>query len=495
MNLKQLKERTRETYLLSHAASILSWDQETYMPPKAIEERGDQLALLQGIIHEKFTDPAIGEALEKIQVDGLDEWDRGYLRKLRHDYNYETKLSKDFVMRLAKTVSASQAAWAQAKEDDNFQLFVPHLEEIVSLVIEKAESIGYEGHPYNALVDEFEPGMTVELLEKVLVGQADSLKDFVKALQEKPQADDAFLWQPYDVAKQEEFSRFILEELGYPMERGRLDVTAHPFTTTLGADDVRITTRYHESFFNSAIFGTIHEAGHGFYELGFGEQIRGNILADGTSLGIHESQSRSWENLVGRSLAFWELYYSKLQSIFPANLKEVSLDRFYRGINKVEPSLIRVEADEVTYNLHIILRYVLEKSLVTKELAVKDLPDAWNETFKSYFGIVPPNNSEGVLQDIHWSMGAIGYFPTYALGNLCAAQFAEVIERELGDIDGLIANKDFPKLKDWFRTRIHQYGSAKLPSELMMDITGKPLSPEPFLSYIRKKYSRLYGLS
>ena len=494
MNLSELKTYTKEIYLLSHINALLGWDQETYMPSGAVEERGDQLALVQGLIHDKLTNGAVGESLSDIDPAGLSVTDRGYINKLRRDYERSTKLPKSLVMRFAKAVSSSQAAWARARENDDWKLFEPHLAEIVSLTIEKAEAVGYEGHVYNALIDEFEPGMTVDRLETLLVGQAPVLSEFVQAIAEQPAPDDSFLSAPYDIKKQEEFSRFILSEIGFSMERGRLDVTAHPFTTTLGADDVRITTRYLEKFFNSALFGTIHEAGHGFYEMGFGSEIRGNILAEGASLGMHESQSRTWENLIGRSEAFWQRYYPKLQQLFPENLGSVKLDSFYKAINKVSRSFIRVEADEVTYNLHIILRYILEKGLVTGEIAVKDLPEAWNSLFAEYFGITPKTDRDGVLQDIHWSMGAIGYFPTYALGNLIASQIGQVMERDVGGLDACIINGEFEKIKRWLGERIHSHGSAMLPKDLVSGITDSALSVEPFMGYIKKKYSKLYSL-
>ncbi|MBN2508867.1 MAG: carboxypeptidase M32 [Spirochaetales bacterium] len=494
MNIGELKEYTRDIYHLSRISALLGWDQETCMPSRAIEERGDQIALIQGLIHDRLTHETVGSSLGRLADAPLSDLDRRFAAKLKRDYDRSTRLPKALVTGLAKAASSAQAAWARARENNDWSLFEPHLETIISLIIEKAEAIGYEGHVYDALIDEYEPGMTVETLEQLLVGQAPALSGLVKRIAEKPAPDDSFLQQPYDTGKQEAFSRFILKEFGFPLDRGRLDVTAHPFTTSLGADDVRITTRYLPGFFNSAIFGTIHEAGHGFYELGFGDDIRGTILAEGASLGMHESQSRTWENLIGRSRGFWERYYPKLQQLFPENLAGVGLESFYKAVNKVERSFIRVEADEVTYNLHIILRYMLEKSLVAGQIPVRDLPEAWNMLCTEYFGMTPTSFREGVLQDIHWSMGAVGYFPTYALGNLIASQLASVMEKSLGSMNELVKSGEFPRIHAWLHDNIHVHGAAATPGELITAISGKPLSVDPFMDYIGGKYTRLYSL-
>jgi carboxypeptidase Taq len=369
------------------------------------------------------------------------------------------------------------------------------LEELVQLNIEKAERYGYEEHIYDALLDQFEPFMKTREVERVFDGLRDSLVDLVRRISEAPQVDDVFLHHSYPAERQELLGNEFLNALGYEFNRGRLDVSAHPFTTTLGPNDVRITTRYHEDLFASAVFSTIHEAGHALYELGVDPKYHNTLLATGTSLGIHESQSRLWENMVGRSREFWSHWFPRVKELFPEQLSGVEKEQFYRAINRVEPSLIRIEADEVTYSLHVILRFQLEVKLMTGELEVKDLPEAWNTTMEELLGITPPSDAKGVLQDVHWSMGAIGYFPTYALGNLYGAQFLRTMLREIPDVYDKVAAGEFAPILSWLRERIHCHGAAKTPKELITEVTGEELDPEYFVRYLESKYGEIYGLS
>ena len=500
--MERIKAIGSELQLLQHTEALLGWDQHTGMPPSGAEERARQSGLLVGLYHEKLTSPAVGDLLKRLGVSeagvpddsGLSELDQAYLRYLHRIYARATKLTKQLVEKLAEETSKGFGVWVEARQKADFSLFEKQLETIVGLVREKAEMLGYDDHPYDALLDEYEPWAKTEAIGKVFAAVKTGLVDLLQSITDAPQVDDSFLNRNYLIAKQEEFGRKVLIDLGYDFARGRLDVSPHPFTTTLGVDDVRITTRYNETFFNTGIFGTIHECGHGLYELGFGDDIRGNLLAEGASLGIHESQSRTWENQVGRSLPFWEHYFPVLQELFTENLATVSVEQFYKGINKVAPSQIRVEADEVTYNLHIILRFELEVALITGKVNVADLPGAWNEKSRELLGTVPDNDGEGVLQDLHWSSGAIGYFPTYSLGNLYGAQFFSAARKAIPNLESDIGKGDFSSLLTWLRENIHQHGSRYSADELCSRVTGESLQASYFLDYLNGKFRRIYEL-
>jgi len=502
ITIEKLKELTKDVVLLEHAIATLSWDQETYMPPLAIGERGEQLALLQGLLHEKITSSEIGKLLDDLGADednpaGQLEYkapiDRAYIKETFRQYKIQTRLSTKLVKDLALETSLSQAAWIEARKKSDFTLFQPHLEKVLNLTKQKAEAIGYKDTPYDALLDEFEPWSSTQEVSNIFDSIQPWLTDFLGKIYNAKQVDDSFLLKDFDISKQEAFGRKVLEDMGYTYDRGRLDVSVHPFTTTLGGNDVRLTTRYQKDFFKTGLFGIIHECGHGLYELGFNENLKGNLLASGTSLGIHESQSRTWENVIGRSYSFWKYYYPILQKYFPENLNNINIDEFYRGINKVEPSLIRVEADEVTYNLHIILRFKLEQELISGSLKVKDLPEAWNKKTEEFLGIRPKNDANGVLQDIHWPMGAFGYFPTYALGNLYSAQFSSVMEKEI-DVSGSLENGNLINILNWLREKIHSHGASKTAEELALGITGEKLNPEYFKNYLENKYKQIYTI-
>lgn len=509
---EELESLGRELYLLEHTMAILGWDQETYMPESGVEERSEQLAYLEGEHHKRATSSKVGELLDKLGVDeehpmgkgkapissGEESrtvnYEGGFLRHFYRMYSRMKKLPENLVTELAKKTSISQHRWGEAKNKSDFSIFAPHLKDILRLTREKIDYIGYSDHPYDALLDEFEPWEKTENIRKIFGELEKPLADLVSRIAQATQVEDAFLYQEYPREKQEAFALSVLKETGYDFTRGRLDVSNHPFTTTLGSDDVRLTTRYSEKFFNTGFFGCLHEGGHGLYEQGFSERIRGNILATGTSLGIHESQSRTWENTIARSRVFWKRYFPKLQEMFPENLRGLDEETFYRGINKVEPSLIRVEADEVTYNLHIILRFQLELALVEGSLDVDGLPAAWNEKMKTLLGVVPENDADGLLQDIHWSMGGMGYFPTYALGNLYSAQLSMAMKKEIPTWEENILSGRFNPILYWLRDNIHAYGSAVTAEELCRGVTGKPLSHHDFLTYVEDKFSDIYEL-
>lgn len=501
--LSVLRKNDSEIQLLTHTAAVLSWDQETYMPEGAVDERAKQLALLETLAHDKTTSEEVGRALESLgasdeQPQGdlsLSEEDRRFVRQLHRDHARAVRLPRELVQDFTESASRSQSAWAKARENDDFGAFAPHLKHIVELNREMADRIGYTEHPYDALLDEYEPFMKTSQVDSVFSTLRSELVDLVQQIQDRPQVDDSFLHASYPVGDQKKFANRILELLSYDRNRGRLDVSAHPFTESLGSNDVRITTRYSENYLPTGMFATIHETGHALYELGIDERYHGTILGTGTSLGIHESQSRTWENMICRSRPFWQGFYPRLQELFPEQLGSVSMEQFYRAINKVQPSFIRIDADEVTYSLHIILRFNLEKRIISNELQVDDIPDAWREESRELFGIAPETYAQGPLQDIHWSFGAFGYFPTYALGNLYGAQFLAAMENEIPDVWSQVERGSFDEILGWLRTRIHRPGSSMTAEELVQAATGASLSPNHFVQYLHRKYKPIYGLS
>jgi carboxypeptidase Taq len=506
--LKRLVELDREIGLLGHIGSLLGWDQETYMPPKAVEERSEQVALIEALAHERAIAPEIDELLGALGSTAatprgdpsLSERERAYLRAMRVAYDRAAKMPADLVGELARAVSLSQAAWAAARSANDFGSFAPHLERMVELKRRQAACLS-AGRPgpaapaYDALLDLFEPGSGTASIAAVFARLRVELAELLGRIRSRPQVDDSVLRRACPAARQAEICEWLMGLLSYDRSRGRLDTTAHPFTTTLGADDVRITTRYLEGFFVSSVFSTIHETGHALYELGLdpGADFARTRLHEAASMAVHESQSRLWENMVGRSRAFWKGNYSRLAELAGPCLEGVDLDRFVKAVNRVEPSPIRTEADEVTYGLHVILRFELESELVAGRLSVKDLPSAWNDKMQELLGVVPPDDTRGCLQDVHWSAGLFGYFPSYALGNLYAAQFWAAMKRELPDLDARIEAGDLGSLLLWLRRNIHEPGATYLPGELVLRVTGTELDPSHFSAYLGEKYSRIYG--
>lgn len=492
----RLIELDRAHTLVAHIGAVLSWDQETYMPPRAIEERSDQLALIEGLAHQKAVDPEIGELLAALEAkDDLDPVEKAYVRVMRREYDRETKFPEAFVTEYAKAASMSQAAWAEARKNNDFASFAPHLERMIQLNREKASYLNPLARPYDVLLDLFEPGSTRASVAKVFNVMKSYLVDILGRINACPQIEDKCHGLRVDRDVQEKISRYLMKVLGYDRARGRLDVSAHPFTTTLGADDVRITTRYLEDYFPSSLFSTIHESGHALYELGIDPhpEYRGTRLAEAASMAVHESQSRLWENIIGRSHAFWEHHFPAVAALLGEAGENLDLDSFVASINRVVPSLIRTEADEVTYGLHVIARFELESALFEGNLKVQDVPEAWRAAYRELLGIASPDDRNGCLQDVHWSMGAFGYFPSYALGNLYAAQFWGTLRAQLPDVETRIAAGETRCVLDWLRTNIHQRGQSLTPGELVETVTGSALDPVWFERYLREKYSRIYG--
>jgi carboxypeptidase Taq len=518
--LEKLHAIDRECCHLEKIAALLQWDQETCLPELGVENRSEQLALLERMAHEKFTAPETGRLLDALGSvpenpggDGrLPPLERDFLKVLRRNYDRAVKLPADFVAAAAKAEGLSQAAWVKARQKSDFSLFLPHLAAMIGFARKKAlywggqdktgpvspgrgETAGEEqaGGIYDTLLDIYEPGMPAAAIDQVFRPLGERLSALLKKIASRPEPDHSFLDGDFDTNTQARFSRRLMDYLGFDTRRGRLDISAHPFTTTLGADDIRITTRYLEKNLLSGIFSTIHESGHAFYEMAFPREIRGGSLADGASMGIHESQSRLWENVIGRSREFWEGLFPELQNHFPV-LKGIALDRFYRAINHVRPSLIRIEADEISYSLHIILRFELEKGLFSGEIDPARLPEIWRSRMKELFALEPETDAEGALQDIHWSMGSFGYFPSYALGNLYGLQFFNRLRADIPGVDEHIRRGNFAPLHAWLRDTIYVWAHRLDPPDLLKKVTGEGLSVYPFLKYIEEKYTEVYGI-
>ncbi len=497
--LQRLKEILGEVADLERAGGVLAWDQETYMPPGGVQGRAEQLSTLSRLSHVTFTSDEVGRLLDGLdgEVAGLpfDSDDASLVRVTRRLYDHSRKLTPELVAEIAHASATCRPVWQKARHDSDFGLFAPYLERNIELNKRVADALGYEKRPYDALLDLTEPGLTTDQLAAIFSELKSAIVPLVAGIARHAAAvDDSVLFRGFDPDRQVAYALEVVTRLGYDLERGRQDISTHPFTITFGPGDVRITTRVSPKFFNECLFGSIHEAGHGMYNQGVGRNLDRTPLWDGASPGVHESQSRLWENLVGRSRAFWQHFFPSLHEAFPEQLKDVDAEGFFRAVNKSYPSLIRVEADEVTYNLHILLRFELENELLDGRLAVKDLPEAWNARIKSYLGIDVPNDRLGALQDIHWSGLGFATFPSYTLGNLIGAQLIDKARKDIHDLDGQIERGEFGELLGWLRTNVYQHGRKFTPDELLERVTGRRLTPAPWIDYVRKKFGVLYGL-
>ena len=491
--LKQLRDRLGEVADINAAIALLEWDQETYMPLKAADSRSLQLATISTLAHNLFTDPAVGDLLNALRdaSPSVDPDDRSLIEETLYDYERATHLPASFVQSFSEARSRAFQAWLTARQQSDFALFEPHLRKIVELVRQKADLLGYEQSPYNALLEEFERGMTTEYLQGLFAILAREQSALVTSAASTEDASGAaWLDQTWDVGAQWSFTTRVLTDMGFDFDAGRQDRSVHPFTTGLDIRDVRITTRLDPRLLFSALQSSMHEGGHALYDQGYQEKDARTPLAQAPSLGMHESQSRLWENQIGRSLPFWEHYLPVLREHFPGQLDNVGAQDVYRAVNRVQPSFIRVEADECTYNLHVIVRFELELALVEGRLDVAEVPSAWNAKMKEYLGIDVPDDAHGCLQDIHWSHGAFGYFPTYALGNLYAAQLFDAVLRDIPGLWSHVAAGEFQPLREWLREHIHRYGRRKRAREFVRDISGAEPTPEPFMRHLRKKYTR-----
>lgn len=500
-SFEKLLKYTRETALISSVEELIGWDERTIMPPKAGTYRADQITLLAGMVHGRRSDPAVGELLGEVESDtawkaDFSEVDGAAIVKgIRRDFDRATKVPAAIVEDLTRLSVLGQQSWVEARKANDFQSFQPILEKIVRLKREEAEAVGYHGSPYDALLDEYEPGETTANVKKILGDFRDELVKLTAAIFGSGKTLPLeIIERKYPIEAQKSFSRMAATKIGFDFESGRIDETHHPFCATMGPNDCRITTRYNENHFNGAFFGTLHESGHGIYEQGLRSEFYGLAPGSYCSLGIHESQSRLWENNVGRSRAFWKYFYPQAKSTFPEALSNVELEEFYAAINDVRPSLIRVEADEVTYNLHIIIRFELEQELICGEIEVADLPDAWHAKYEEYLGIKAPNDADGVLQDVHWSAALFGYFPTYSLGNLYAAQFFAKADEELGGLEAQFEVGNFDPLRGWLQTNVYDHGFCYSANELVEKATGEKLSHQPLITYLKEKFEPLYGI-
>ena len=495
--LDELKRQLGDLADVGSAIALLHWDLETYMPPKAAPGRGQQLATLSAIGHRMLTAPELGDLLRELasDSDALAPDARALVVETLYDHDRAVKLPESYVRRFAEEQSKAYDTWVRARETADFATFQPNLAILVDLLRERAELLGYEGSPYNALLEDHERGMTAEQLQPMFAELSERQTALVQRIAGKETPPDtAWLNGAWDEDAQWAATLDVIERLGFDLEAGRQDRSVHPFTTNFDVFDVRLTTRTNPEEPFSALTGSIHECGHGLYEQGFIETDRRTPLAQAPSLGIHESQSRMWENMIGRSLPFWRHCTPLLRKHFPGRLDDVSPEQIHRAMNRVRPSLIRVEADECTYNLHIVLRFEIELALIEGDITVADVPELWNAKMKQSLGIDVPDDAQGCLQDIHWSHGSMGYFPTYTLGNLYAAQLFEQI---LADVPALwddVEHGRFESLLAWLREHVHRLGRRKLARQIVADATGKEPSSQPFLDYLETKYTALYEL-
>ena len=496
--IKKLKAFFAEAVDLESASATLEWDQETYMPPGGAEARGNIRATIDRLSHEAYTSDEVGKLLDELEPVAkemnTDSNDARFIKISRRKYDQKTKLPPEMVAEKTKIKTAANMAWREAREMSDWSIFEPHVEKIVDHVQRHAEYFKPYDHVYDSLLDEYEPGMKTAEVKAIFNEIRPKQVELIEAISKQPQVDDSVLFLNYPEAEQIKMGTEIATKYGFDLNRGRMDKVHHPFMINLGYGDQRITYRVDENFFNTYIFSIMHEGGHAMYEQGIAKELAHSPLYEGTSLAIHESQSRLWENLVGRSKAFWEWYYPKLQARFPSQVGNVDLDTFYKAINKVEPSLIRVEADEATYNLHIMLRLEIEIGLLEGDIKVKDLPEVWNTRMQEYLGVTPKNDAEGVLQDVHWSFGLFGYFATYALGNLVSLQLWEKINEDIPDLDDQFRKGEFSNLLTWLQEKVYRHGSKFEPQELVERITGSKINGDLYIKYLNKKYGEIYGL-
>ena len=499
MNTQQLYDSYRQQMQriadVRHASAVLQWDQETYLPPKGAQHRGQQISTLSELAHQLFSADSLGGLLQELLAKGdLDVFQKRNVELTLEDYTKAKKYSSAFVRQLSEQINKTFHAWIEARKQNSFKTFESDLNELVKLKREESQILGYKGHPYNAHLNEYEKGATVELIDKTFDNLLPQLKDLLDKIAAQPQVDDHFLKQHFGKEAQWDWGMHLLKELHFDFEAGRQDKSEHPFSTSFGPHDVRVTTRIDEGDFNNMTWSCIHEAGHALYEQGLPPEHYGLPLGEACSYSIHESQSRLWENNVGRSLPFWQHYYPQLQQRFREQLGQNVTFSFYKAINKVQPSLIRTEADEITYHFHVYIRYQLEKSLLDGSLTTADIPQFWNEQYKKYLNVTVPDDKNGCLQDVHWSHGSFGYFPTYSLGSFYATQFFAQATKVLPNLSAGIGRGDMQPLLQWLRTEIHSKGRFYTSEQLCRQVTGEGLQVQYFMDYLLEKYTSIYNL-
>ena len=487
---------TRKIYDVYMSMSVLNWDMETHMPKNGNRFRSQQLSTLAKIAYEMSTDPKYGDLLDKLSNDSSLDFDQKRNIYLSNkDFLKKKKYSSNFIQKQSQLISKAFSDWRIAKEKNDFSIFQDSLEKIVDLRIQETELLGFKDHPYDALLDKYEANLTTIDVDGIFKDVKDNLVPFINRINKSGKNDDSFFYQYFDKSKQWEFGIQLLEQMGYDFDSGRQDISAHPFSSHFSPQDARVTTRIDENNLSEMIWSCIHEGGHALYEQGILVKNYALPLGNSISLGIHESQSRLWENHVGRSLPYWKKNFPLLRSFFPNELKEIDYLKFYNASNNVKSSLIRTNADELTYHLHVLIRYEIEKALIEKEIKVKDLPQVWNDLYKKYLNINVPSDAKGVLQDIHWSHGSFGYFPTYTIGSFYAAQFYNKASQEISNIEDKISKGDMNDLLKWLRKNIHVHGKRYDAKDLCKKITGEELNFKYFMNYAKEKYSEIYDLS
>jgi carboxypeptidase Taq len=484
----EYSEKLKRIADIKYASAVLQWDQETYLPPKGAEARSRQLATLNELAHQLTTDKSLERLLKELKgKDDLNFKEKRNIELTWEEYEKQQKFSSSFIRKMSEAVSAAFYSWIAARRQNDFRIYEPALSKLVDLKREEANILGFNDHPYDALLDQFEKGATAKMLDGVFEKVLSPLKQIMTEITAKTQPDKNFLHQYYPQKQQWDWGMYLIKELGFDFEAGRQDISEHPFTTNFSARDVRITTRVDENDFTNMTWSCIHETGHALYEQGLPDEDYGLPSGEFASLSIHESQSRLWENCVGRSKVFWQHYLPVLKEYFPDQLKNIPVDHFVGAINRVEPSLIRTEADELTYHFHVYVRFVLEREVIAGTLQVKDIPAYWNELYLKYLEIKVPDDKRGCLQDVHWSHGSFGYFPTYSLGSFYAAQFWKQCKNDIPTIETQISNGDSSALLSWLRINIHNHGKTFTSEQLCKKVTGKALDSNLFIQYLRIK--------
>ncbi|MFJ7468263.1 carboxypeptidase M32 [Peribacillus frigoritolerans] len=492
---KEFKEYVKKISAYNEALALIFWDLRTGAPKKGVEQRSEVIGVLSSEVFNMSTSKEMESFIAELSKEPLSETTNKMVQECKKEFERNKKIPANEYKEFVILQSRSESAWEEAREKADFSLFQPYLEQIVAYTRRFVEYWGYEGTKYNTLLDMYEPGMTVDILDSVFSELRSRIVPLVKQIAKSEHIPETgFLYKEFPKEKQHQLNLEILKQLGYDFKAGRLDETVHPFEIRINRGDVRVTTRYDENDFRGAIFGTIHECGHAIYEQNIANELTGTLLDSGTSMGIHESQSLFFENFIGRNQSFWKNKFSLLKEYAPEQFNDVTLDEFYRGINESKPSFIRIEADELTYPLHIMIRYELEKALFNGELEVKDLPEVWNEKYKDYLGIVPENDAMGVLQDVHWADGSFGYFPSYALGYMYAAQIKQAMLKDLPDFDGLLEAGDIAPIRGWLNEKIHKYGKTKKPLEILKETTGEGLNVQYLIKYLEDKYKEVYKI-
>ncbi len=492
---EQYKTRMQRIADIRNANALLQWDQETYLPPKGASFRGQQISTLSEISHRLFSEDELGTLLQELlQKDDLPSAQKRNIEKTFEDYTKNKKYTSEFVRALSDQTNKTFHAWIEARKQNAFSVYENELDKLIQLKKQEAGILGYKDHPYNALLDEFEKGCTTQLLDTTFSGLLPALGELLQKIAARPQVDDSFLTRDFPKQQQWDWGMYLIRQLNFDFEAGRQDISEHPFSTSFNKYDVRITTRVDEKDFANMTWSCIHEVGHALYEQGLPETEYGLPLGEACSYSIHESQSRLWENNVGRSNVFWQHYYPQLQSYFPSQFGDIRLEQFYKGINKVQPSLIRTEADEITYHFHVYIRYELEKRLIEGSLSTRDIPAFWNQHYKDLMNVEVPDDKKGCLQDVHWSHGSFGYFPTYSLGSFYAAQFFATAQLQLQDLEKEMAEGKTSALLQWLRDNIHSKGKFYTSEELCKAVTGKTLDVSYFIDHLLHKYTAIYTL-